>query len=56
MKALEEVLSVYESMEDADKPSLFVLCGNFRSRPFLYDGEATREYQGESFEPLSTRF
>lgn len=47
MMALEEVLSVYENMEDADKPALFVLCGNFRSSPFLYDGEATREYQGD---------
>lgn len=48
MGALEKLLSAYESMDDSDKPSLFVLCGNFRSRPFLYDGEATREYQGVS--------
>ncbi|KAM0786892.1 hypothetical protein ACM66B_002316 [Microbotryomycetes sp. NB124-2] len=43
--ALQEMLAVYEELEDAEKPTLFVLCGNFRSRPFLYDGEATREYQ-----------
>jgi DNA polymerase epsilon subunit 2 len=50
LTALESVFSAYESMEDRAKPSLFVLCGNFRSRPFLYDGEATREYTG-SFPP-----
>lgn len=46
MVALEKLLGAYEDMDDTEKPSLFVLCGNFRSRPFLFDGEATREYQG----------
>ncbi|KAK4052790.1 DNA-directed DNA polymerase epsilon, subunit B [Microbotryomycetes sp. JL201] len=45
MTALRQMFEVYEQLEDAEKPTLFVLCGNFRSRPFLYDGEATREYQ-----------
>ena len=47
MTALEQMLGVYEELDDAEKPALFVLCGNFRSRPFLYDGETTKEYQGE---------
>ncbi|KAM0752277.1 DNA polymerase epsilon, subunit B [Meredithblackwellia eburnea MCA 4105] len=42
--ALTSVLSAYEEMETADQPSLFVLFGNFRSRPFLFDGESAREY------------
>lgn len=46
LKSLESVLSVYEELDADAQPSLFVLCGNFRSRPFLFDGEATREYQG----------
>ncbi|SGZ23885.1 BQ5605_C023g09654 [Microbotryum silenes-dioicae] len=45
MNAFKTVLAAYEDMDDADKPSLFILCGNFRSRPFLFDGEATRDYQ-----------
>jgi DNA polymerase epsilon subunit 2 len=60
LTALESVFSAYESMDDHAKPSLFVLCGNFRSRPFLYDGEATREYTGSShslsFHPHLTPF
>ena len=47
MAALGKLLSAYEGMDDSEKPSLFVLCGNFRSRPFLFDGESTRDYQGE---------
>lgn len=56
MIALEKLLSAYEDMEDAEKPSLFVLCGNFRSRPFLFDGEATREYQGALHPQLRRSF
>lgn len=46
LAALRSVFSVYEEM-DGVRPSLFILCGNFRSRPFLFDGEAMREYTGE---------
>lgn len=46
LNALRSVLEVYEGLETAERPSLFILCGNFRSRPFLFDGEATREYTG----------
>ncbi|BGP51155.1 DNA-directed DNA polymerase epsilon, subunit B [Rhodotorula kratochvilovae] len=42
--ALRDVLSVYNDMEEKTIPRLFVLCGNFRSRPWLFDGEAMREY------------
>ena len=48
LAALRSVLEAYEGMDDISKPSLFVLCGNFRTRPFLFDGEATREYTGAS--------
>ncbi|KAK4057456.1 DNA-directed DNA polymerase epsilon, subunit B [Microbotryomycetes sp. JL221] len=51
--ALQEMLTVYENADDGEKPILFVLCGNFRSRPFLYDGEATKEYQ-ELFAKLAS--
>lgn len=34
-------------MDEVTPPGLFVFCGNFRSRPFLFNGEAVREYQGE---------
>lgn len=34
-------------VEEVTPPGLLVFCGNFRSRPFLFDGEAVREYQGE---------
>ncbi|BGP57875.1 hypothetical protein JCM8202_001771 [Rhodotorula sphaerocarpa] len=45
MTALQEVLSAYDAMEDERSvPKLFVLCGNFRSRPWLFNGEAMREY------------
>ncbi|KAI5478607.1 DNA polymerase epsilon subunit 2 [Pseudohyphozyma bogoriensis] len=53
MNALREMLETYEGVEDEHKPSLFVLCGNFRSRPFLFDGESTREYN-ELFNNLAT--
>lgn len=35
-------------MDEVTPPGLFVFCGNFRSRPFLFNGEAVREYQGQS--------
>lgn len=44
-----------EEMEDSVPPGLFVFCGNFRSRPFLFNGEAVREYQGRSLPPHATR-
>lgn len=47
LTALRSVLSVYEDMAGKG-PSLFILCGNFRSRPFLFDGDAMREYTGLS--------
>lgn len=47
MKALGEVLGAYEGMEQNDQPSLFILFGNFRSRPYLCDGSSSREYEGE---------
>ena len=34
-------------VDEVTPPGLFVFCGNFRSRPFLFNGEAVREYQGE---------
>jgi DNA polymerase epsilon subunit 2 len=46
MTALKSVFSVYEDTET--KPSLFILCGNFRSRPFLFDGDSSREYNRTS--------
>lgn len=46
LNAFKSVLNTYEGMEDFEKPSLFVLMGNFRSRPFLFDGGAIREYTG----------
>lgn len=45
MKALGEVLGAYEGMEQNDQPSLFILFGNFRSRPYLCDGSSSREYE-----------
>lgn len=48
MSGLRQVLQVYDQMEEKEIPKLFVLCGNFRSRPWLFDGEAMREYTGES--------
>lgn len=47
LTALRALLAVYEEVDDNDKPALFVLCGNFRSRPFLFDGNAEREYKGK---------
>ncbi|GAA5853296.1 hypothetical protein JCM8547_000275 [Rhodosporidiobolus lusitaniae] len=44
LDALRDVLGVYDQMEEKSIPKLFVLCGNFRSRPWLFDGEAMREY------------
>lgn len=38
---------MYEEVDDNEKPALFILCGNFRSRPFLFDGNAEREYKGK---------
>lgn len=48
MSGLQQLLQVYDQMEEKEIPKLFVLCGNFRSRPWLFDGEAMREYTGES--------
>lgn len=48
MSGLQRVLQVYDEMDEKEIPKLFVLCGNFRSRPWLFDGEAMREYTGES--------
>lgn len=42
------MLAVYDDMEEKEIPRLFILCGNFRSRPWLADGENIREYTGES--------
>ncbi|GAA6062035.1 hypothetical protein JCM10212_005468 [Sporobolomyces blumeae] len=42
--ALRKVLTVYDEMDHDDVPRLFVLCGNFRSRPWLADGDNLREY------------
>ncbi|TNY17998.1 DNA polymerase alpha/epsilon subunit B-domain-containing protein [Rhodotorula diobovata] len=44
LAALRDVLGVYNDMDEKSIPRLFVLCGNFRSRPWLFDGEAMREY------------
>ncbi|GAA6030941.1 hypothetical protein JCM8097_008948 [Rhodosporidiobolus ruineniae] len=44
LTALKQVLGVYNDMDEKSIPKLFVLCGNFRSRPWLFDGEAMREY------------
>ncbi|GAA5968677.1 hypothetical protein JCM11641_007722 [Rhodosporidiobolus odoratus] len=44
LDALRDVLGVYNDMDEKSIPKLFVLCGNFRSRPWLFDGEAMREY------------
>ncbi|GAA5970423.1 hypothetical protein JCM8115_004552 [Rhodotorula mucilaginosa] len=44
MTALGEVLSAYNDMDEKSVPKLFVLCGNFRSRPWLFNGEAMRDY------------
>ncbi|BGP27219.1 DNA-directed DNA polymerase epsilon, subunit B [Rhodotorula toruloides] len=44
MAGLQQVLQVYDQMEEKEIPKLFVLCGNFRSRPWLFDGEAMRDY------------
>ncbi|GAA5824774.1 hypothetical protein JCM11251_005335 [Rhodosporidiobolus azoricus] len=44
LQALRDVLTVYNDMEEKSIPKLFILCGNFRSRPWLFDGEAMREY------------
>jgi DNA polymerase epsilon subunit 2 len=41
------MLGVYDEMEEKEIPRLFILCGNFRSRPWLADGENIREYTGE---------
>lgn len=46
LAALRDVLGVYNDMDEKSIPRLFVLCGNFRSRPWLFDGEAMREYTG----------
>jgi len=46
LAALRDVLGAYNDMEPRSIPRLFVLCGNFRSRPWLFDGEAMREYSG----------
>ncbi|KAL8292520.1 hypothetical protein RQP46_001132 [Phenoliferia psychrophenolica] len=51
MEKLATVLEVYENMDPHDSPSLFVFFGNFRSRPFLFDGQSSREY-----EELFTKF
>ncbi|GAA5944043.1 DNA polymerase epsilon noncatalytic subunit [Sporobolomyces koalae] len=51
--ALRNVLGVYDEMDESEIPKLFVLCGNFRSRPWLADGENIREYT-ELFAQLST--
>ncbi|GAA5982326.1 hypothetical protein JCM5350_006145 [Sporobolomyces pararoseus] len=42
--ALRSMLGVYDEMEEQEIPKLFILCGNFRSRPWLADGENIREY------------
>lgn len=56
MTALQEVLSAYDAMEDERSvPKLFVLCGNFRSRPWLFNGEAMREYTGAPCIPAGSR-
>lgn len=52
MNALGEVLSAYNDMDENSVPKLFVLCGNFRSRPWLFNGEAMRDYTGKSLDPL----
>lgn len=51
MTALGEVLSAYNDMDEKSVPKLFVLCGNFRSRPWLFNGEAMRDYTGKSLDP-----
>jgi len=48
MNALRSMLGVYDDMDEKTIPRLFVLCGNFRSRPWLADGENIREYTGMS--------
>lgn len=52
--ALREVLSVYNDMDEKSVPKLFVLCGNFRSRPWLFNGDAMREYTGKPVSRPST--
>lgn len=49
--ALKQVLDGYEGLDTVDQPSLFVFFGNFRSQPFLFDGESSREYEGAPLEP-----
>ncbi|GAA5887987.1 hypothetical protein JCM16303_005226 [Sporobolomyces ruberrimus] len=44
LAALKDVLGVYDGMAEKEIPRLFVMCGNFRSRPWLADGENIREY------------
>ncbi|GAA6004474.1 DNA polymerase epsilon noncatalytic subunit [Rhodotorula paludigena] len=53
LRALRDLLGVYNDMEDKSIPRLFILCGNFRSRPWLFDGEAMREYT-DLFAQLAT--
>ncbi|GAA5874227.1 hypothetical protein JCM1840_000608 [Sporobolomyces johnsonii] len=44
LAALRKVLGVYNDMDEKSIPRLFVLCGNFRARPWVADGENMREY------------
>ncbi|GAA5849550.1 hypothetical protein JCM9279_007266 [Rhodotorula babjevae] len=53
LAALRDVLGAYNDMDAGSIPRLFVLCGNFRSRPWLFDGEAMREYS-ELFATLAS--
>ncbi|BGP19527.1 hypothetical protein JCM10213_000126 [Rhodosporidiobolus nylandii] len=53
LQALRDVLTVYNDMDEQSIPKLFILCGNFRSRPWLFDGEAMREYT-ELFNTLAS--
>jgi DNA polymerase epsilon subunit 2 len=39
------ILNVYN--ESGNRPVLFILCGNFSSKPFLFDGRSTLSVTGE---------
>lgn len=50
MLNFRQVLQVYEGLEDGDRPSVMILCGNFASKPFnTADGRSLQAYRGKGY-------